>query len=555
MHRNLRSYFLILSAVVLFSACSKVPDNAKYIPKDAVAVAGINLRSLGKKIAWNMITGSKLFKEMQKRMPEKNAKDAISGIEKAGLDVANTFYVYVKTDTRFKGGNRVTGLIPLSDAGQWETYVKQVFPQVIITQHGDRKEASLGVDLYVAWNKTLLVMTNTMATHSDDDAMESAPQSAPAGKDMTADISAEMDKTFGLAKEGSIVNNVRFVTLEAEGHDLTFWLNYGLLLTQYSGDVAEKMGGVTLSNSLWKDAAFTSGFDFIKGKITGDMRYYLPEEMNEVGKEFGAVNIDKDMLDRLPGQNMDMLIALHLAPKGVKALLEKTGLLGLANVGLSTQGMTADNILDAVTGDMAIVMNDFSLTTETVIDSFMGQLVPHKNQKPAINMTYVIKINNKDNFKKLMDLAGQNGLQKTSNGYVMPISDKDSVYLMVSDKYAVVSNKRSYATGFLEGNLKDHKMPETAASQIYGHPMSMYFDIQQFFKSIDPGAGNTVQDSVMISESRKLISNVAINGGQFKNSAYEFHLDVNFNNTEENSIIQLIDFGMRMNDAQKVAMQ
>ena len=547
MHRHLRSFAFIFLTVVFLSACSKVPDNARYIPKDAVAVAGINLKSLSKKIAWNMITGSKLFKEIQKRMPHTNAKDAMNGIEKAGLDISSTFYIYVKTDTRFKSGNRVTGLIPLADAAQWEAYVKQVFPQAQITQHGDRKEASLGLDMYVGWNKDLLVMINVMA-ENDSEPGDSTGQPA------AGDISAELDNTFNMPKENAITGNIRFTGLEAEGHDLSFWLNYGQLLTQYSGDMADKMGGVTLSNTLWKDAAFTSGFDFKKGKITGDMRYYLPEEMNEVGKEFGAVNVDKDMLDRLPGQNMDMIMALHLAPKGVKSLLEKTGLLGLANVGLATQNMTTDYILEAVTGDMAIIMNDFSLTSETVMDSFMGQMVPHKNQKPGLSMSYVIKINNKENFKKIMDLAGASGLQRTTGGYLVPINDKDSVYLIMNDQYAIVSNKRTYADGFLNNTLKQ-KMPDFASSQVYGHPMSLYFDIQQFFKNIDPAAANTPQDSVMVAESRRLLSNVAITGGQFKNSAYEFHLDINFANTDENSLIQLIDFGMRMSDADKVAKQ
>lgn len=554
MHRYLRHLLIVMSLAVLLSACSKVPDNARYIPKDAVAVAGINLKSLSKKIAWNMITGSKLFKEMQQRMPEKSAKDAMNGIERAGLDVSNTFYVYVKTDTRFKGGNRITGLIPLSDAGAWETYVKQVFPQADIRQHGDRKEASLGPDMYVGWNKNLLALVNVMAVSPDDDAMDGGAPRPPAKADI-AGISAELDNVFNLPKENSIVNNVRFMGVEGEGHDLTFFLNYGLLLSQYSGDMAGKMGGIALSGAMWKDAAFTSGFDFKKGKITGDMRYYLPEEMNDVGKEFGAVNADKEMLDRLPGEHMDMLIALHLAPKGVKSLLEKTGLLGLADVGLRTQGMTADNVLDAVTGDMAIVMNDFSLTTEIAEDSFMGQMVAHKTQKPGVNVCYVIKINNKANFKKLMDLAGQNGLLPVSNGYVLPVSEKDSVYLLTNDQYAVISNKKDYASGFLDGRFKGKKMPEAAASQVYGHPLAIFFDIQQVFSKIDPASGGSAQDSLMIVESRKLLTNVAINGGQFKNNAYEFHLDVNFSNTEENSIIQLIDYSMRLNDAGKIAKQ
>src|ERR1700744_5330666 len=124
MHRKKRITLVLLVVAGLFSACSNIPNHAQYIPKDAIGVVGINLRGLSKKIAWNVITGSKLFKEMQSRIPEQNTKDAMSSIEKSGIDFSNTLYVYVKTDTRLKGSNRITGLVPLTDAGQWEAYVK-----------------------------------------------------------------------------------------------------------------------------------------------------------------------------------------------------------------------------------------------------------------------------------------------------------------------------------------------------------------------------------------------------------------------------------------------
>ena len=122
-----------------------------------------------------------------------------------------------------------------------------------------------------------------------------------------AGLSAEMDNAFGVTKDNSIVSNVHFANLESEGHDITFWLNYGQLMDQYGANVSGS--GVSLSGTLWKDAAFTTGIDFKKGKITGDMRYYLPDEMKELGTELGATNVDKDMLDRLPNQNLDMLLA------------------------------------------------------------------------------------------------------------------------------------------------------------------------------------------------------------------------------------------------------
>jgi len=200
MHRSLRSVIPVLLAIVLFSACNR-EDHARYIPKDAVAVAGINMRSLSKKIAWNVITGSKLFQEMQKRIPEKNA---VSGIENAGFDMSNSFYVYIKTDTRYKGGNRITGLVPLSDAGLWEAYVKQSFPQAEIKAHGDRKEVSLGRDMYVGWNKQLLIVINVMSVSNDNETDSDGSGGNPKVNVSSAmdkvDVSAEMENAFSVTK-------------------------------------------------------------------------------------------------------------------------------------------------------------------------------------------------------------------------------------------------------------------------------------------------------------------------------------------------------------------
>jgi len=540
MHRISRSIIFLFFATALLSACSRIPDHERYIPKDAVAVVGINLQSLGKKIAWNMITGSKLFKEMQDRIPEKSAKDAMLGLEKAGIDGLNTFYVYVKSDARFKGNNKITGLVPLSDAGQWEAYVKQVFPQVVIKQVGDRKEASLGRDMYVGWNKNLLIIINVMA----DVAGSNNPDLAP--------VSAEMGNAFSVMNGNSIKENQHFTNLQMEGHDITFWLNYDQLMTQYSVGMAERMGMALSGNVLWKDAAFTAGFDFKKGKITADMRYYMSADNKDIGTELGAANADKDMMERLPNQNTDMLLAAHLSPKGIKSILEKTNLLGLANVGLSSQGMNVDSILDAFTGDMAMVMNDFSLHLESVTDTFMGQTVVHQNQKPSLSMTYVMKINKKENFQKMLKIARDNGLPAMGSGFVIPLDDKDSIYIMMNDQYAIASNKYANATGFLKGDFTAGKMPAAISTEVLGHPIAMYMDIQELFKNIDAGINHSAHDSAMISESRKLLKNISLNGGAFKENAFEYHLDINFANPDENSIIELMDYGMRMSDADKI---
>lgn len=541
MLRQARTLFIIFFAAVLLAACSKTPDNARYIPADAVAVVGINLKSLSKKIAWNLITGSKLFKEIQKRMAAENAADAVGGIENAGFDVSNTFYVYTKPDSRFYGGNLVAGLVPLADAAAWEAYVKLVFPKATITARNGRKETMLGEGMYIGWTSEILIILNASSSVTEDQ----NPNGPQVDETM---IAAEMDKAFLTPAGNNIVNNKRFAGFSKHNYDLSFWLNYGSLISGYTDNVSGELNGVSLSSASWKDAVLTTGFDFKKGKIAGDISYYLPSQMEDAAKDFGTENADKDMIARLPKENMDMLLSMHISPAGVKSMLEKTGLFGITNVGLSAQGMDVDYVLNAFTGDMAIVMNNLSLRAEPKQDEFMGQMVHHKQQKATMNMTYVVKINNADNFNKLLDMTAGMAMQKSGNDYVMALTEKDSVYLKRNKEYAVITNKHSYAAGMLDGSYKKDAMPEDISGRATRNPFAMYLDIKQLFKDVDPAISSSKNDSAMIAESKKLLDNISITGGKYADQAYKFNLEINFLNKDENSILEIIDFGMKMNE-------
>ncbi len=537
--RGLLFAFLI---TVLLGACSKVPDNARYVPDDAVIVAGINLSALSDKIAWNLITGSKLFKEIKKRMPAENAGDIVGGIENAGLDVSNTFYVYTKYDTRFAGGKMIAGLIPIKDAKSLEGFLKKAFPGVAIVQRQEMKEAALGGGLYARWSANLLIVIDAPLMPQDDE--EAATDSAA-----NVVLAAEMDKAFNVPGTNSIINNKRFSGFEAHRHDLSFWVNYGSILSGFSDDGSLNINGVTLSPAMLKDAVLTAGFEFRKGQIAADVNYYLPSKVEEATKDFGTVEADKEMLDRLPKNNMDMLLAMHISPAGVKTLLEKAGLFGLTNMGLATQGLDADFLLEAFTGDMAVMMSDFSLAAELKKDEFMGQVVEHKSQKVGVTMTYVIRINKKENFERLMELVKKNGMQPLKGGgYVLPLTTSDSVFLLLNEQYAVISSKRKYAAGFLDGSFKKDKMGDLYADQVYGQPFAMCIDVKELFRNIDPAISNSPRDSAIISESKKLLDNITVTGGKYEDNAYKFGMEVNFINTDENSILELIDFGMKIKD-------
>ncbi len=539
----------VFAILLGMGACTTTPDHARYIPKDALMVTGLNTKALTKKVAWNVITGSKLFKQMQDQMPDKNSFD----LDKSGIDVINTFYVYIRGNGSLNG-NMVTALVPLSDAGKWELYVKKVFPAAVVKPQGARKLAKLSASIYAGWNDNLLIVMNVLPGQQDLQSggyigyADSTNVYPVASINSVSDsvVAIEMENAFSVTKENALTGNPRFAKLLHDDHDMSFWMNYDQLMTQYmSQGMAKMMGGITLSNVLWKDAAFAGGLDFEKGKITGDMRYYVSDDMKEAAKELGGTDADKDMLDKLPKQDLDMAMCLHLSPKGLKAILDKTGLLGLANLALSTQGMNADYIMDAFTGDMAITLSGLDMKKGMHEEGDAPGMNSFNSYVPAFNSIYVLKINKKENFDKLLLLGvNSNMLRLNSNTYAIPISATDSVIIMTSDKYAVVTNKSINGVRYIQGNNKDQK--NGAVTKVYGHPFGMYMDIQQMLKWLNPDMAGDAADNKKIAAAKNLLDNMLVTGGAFSNDAFDYHMDLNFMNKDENSLLTLLDFGMKM---------
>ena len=149
-----------------------------------------------------------------------------------------------------------------------------------------------------------------------------------------------------------------------------------------------------------------------------------------------------------------------------------------------------------------------------------------------------------------MALATQTGeLLPYQNGYVVPLNPRDSLFLIVNDQYMVASNRFSNAAAMAGGGKGNGQLSSNLVSTISAHPFSTYFDITESFKNIDLTSYATHGEADIYKESSRLLTNVSLNGGEFKDHAMQSHLEVNFTNTEESSIITLLDFGMKISDA------
>jgi hypothetical protein len=190
-----RILLLALSALLVFaSSCNKsLPDHAKYIPKDAMTVVGVNTKELGKKIAWSTLTGNKLMDNIKKQLPYDAAlKDA----GEAGIKPLSNCYVYFKTDKRFEDGKRITAVLPLGDATKWEAYLKKIAPKATIKEQNGRKEADMGNGMYAGWNSDVVIVINglkkielNIETQEVTDSAAQPAQAPAAANSNTSDLS------------------------------------------------------------------------------------------------------------------------------------------------------------------------------------------------------------------------------------------------------------------------------------------------------------------------------------------------------------------------------
>lgn len=590
MHRNIRSAVIALVCIIFLSACHSLPEHARYIPKDASMVVGVNIKEIGKSLTWSAIKGSKLLDEMKEKARDPKGKSMIDGIENSGIDWMNTVYIYTKPDKRFLGDTKTSLVASLSDAKEWETYLKKIYPEVVIKKVKDRSEVMLEDKIYASWNSEVLIVMNTVtqdvqheenvtlpetATPADttiaaavEDAAAAVPAIAeemPAYKwtekvtDSVASL-AEMEASFNIAKDASIVDNQRFKDIQKENNDISVYMSYDAVMSNLGQDkgMMGSMGAMLLNSSIWKNAAMTTAINFEEGKIVADMKYFPSDSLKNIAKEAGKENVDKDMLARIPAQKLNFAMGYHLAPQILKMMLDRLNLTGMANMALTEAGTNVDEILGAFTGDMTLSLNEFAVNKVTITpDNTMSALngeeamQPYDDYKPQMNFLFAIKVKDKAKLNKLLDIVQkQTGVTPAATDtYQFPLSGKDSVSILINDKYIIVSNKMAAALAY-QGN-NNGSTAEMVSKEIAGHPVGMYFDINSVLSSMDPGMIGGKKDAAMMNEVKGLLSGLKMNGGEFKGDANVYHAELVFTNKTENSLIQLLHFAQRMATLQK----
>src|SRR6478735_8027521 len=124
-------YTLLFAAILLFAtSCKKsVPDQAKYIPKDAMFVFDLDWKSLSDKAAKGNINWDSLFRAAAETSDTEFAsiKKKVDEFMKSGIDESSNVFFFVKTGGSIMSGQSTSAgvVVAMKDAGMFESYLKK----------------------------------------------------------------------------------------------------------------------------------------------------------------------------------------------------------------------------------------------------------------------------------------------------------------------------------------------------------------------------------------------------------------------------------------------
>lgn len=528
MKRTFLHFSLIIASLFVISSCGKKSGSTGLlIPEDAAIVIHVNNASLASKLSWSEIQQSNWYKEIAREASKDSiAEQLMKDPEITGVDAKADFVFLIKKVGK-KGFFAFEG--SLKDRAKYAAYLKTVKPEMTEQKDGEISSTVIGESLVLSWNNSHFILIGD-SPMPDMAAMTGKGRNPYGNNDPSNKVSDDSlrmyaKQLFTLKSDDRLDQDSRFVSLIKSGKDINFWMNTGLYYKGMLGPMMSMMGNMS---ALLDDNISATSFDFTNGKITMDTKQYYGEQLTKLFKEYKSKNLDADLYNRIPSQNVIGAIGMNYPPEGIKQFLKVTGFEGLVGMAIAESGYTIDEFVKANKGDLLFAMSDLTLTQKIDTNKMNGSIMLDTNSKPDAKFLFATSVNDKGAFEKLITILGDVGKgMKTSN-----------IEYKIEKDWFALSNSPDHLNSFLSGN-NGGKSPY--ADKISGHPIGMFVDLQKIFAV----AVKDVKDTAAakgLDVAIKTWSDVIAYGGEFKDKAFEFHAEANMVDKNTNSLKQLNSF-------------
>ncbi|CAN5797922.1 hypothetical protein BH10BAC2_BH10BAC2_30550 [soil metagenome] len=525
-------YTLLFAIVILVAAsCKKaVPEQTKYIPKDALLVLDLNWKSLSDKaskgnINWDSLYTSVADADTDSMMRE--GKKMMQDFMRSGIDTTKDIFFFMKMGGSIMSGQQVSGGVvgAMKDAAAFESYIKKQ-PQFGEIQKGSNYSyVKIAGSFNIGWNSDVVIVAGAENAQNFQGESGSGSSSTISGD---AKVLAAL---FAQKEEESVASIPEFRDLMAEKGDMLFWSNSS------SAFSSVPFLGMTKIADLFKDSYGAGVINFEDGKITANFKSYSGKDLAAIWEKYKGPQVDMNMVNQFPLASQGYA-AFSFNPQIIAEMVKYGGFESTVKQTLEKAGFTMEDVLKIFKGDFAIVFGGVGY--EEASYTFGDQV--YKSKKPAAKVIFNATIGDKAAYDKVISklAEGENDMFEMKNGQYVP-KQLDGMAWSMDGKNLIIATDSLLLQQYLAGK-GNAAIPANIADRSKGKSMAMYVDINNILGSL---ATDSIGGDAM-KTAQATFNDVIATSDNYNGKFVASNIELKMKDEKQNSLVSLVKFFAEM---------
>jgi hypothetical protein len=503
---------LVIAVMVIISSCKQnAPQLAIYIPKDAAFVLEVDVNTIKEKINSSGITLDSLVNMMDKHGSDLHWSD----IENSGVDIKKPFFVFSSAINSMQNGNTENAgvIAALSAQGKLESFLQKEWNAATVKSDKEYKYIDLKDGSVVGWNDKVVIIS-TVKQNKQNNANEALSHQ-------------QLTTLFSQKESNSLASVNEFKDALNKPGDIHFWSNASSHLSNIP------MLGMTKLGTLFQDTYTDGVIDFQNGKAVVSSETHFNKTFSDMLKKYPSKEIDKSMISRYP-QPVNGFGVMAFNPKLIIDILHYLGYDTMADSYISQMGFSTNDIINAFSGDIAIIFSDFKME-----DKPIPYLPGVPSKRPGGEFLVNMKIGDKASFDKVMTgLVNKNILTKNGDQYQLGFFGGHNFVIETTSNNLLIASDDALIKAY-EGSTKNSALANDVEKEIDDKSAAMYVDIAGMLRK---ATADDTTTSKTAQTAQATFKNFIASTDKSNGKSITGNLELNFVNANENSLASLVKF-------------
>ena len=525
---------------LLLTSCGGIPDHARVIPDNSIAVISIDLEEIAEKGGLEEIKEMEFYQKIIENLKRED-KDFAELVEEmvddpfiTGIDVTEKAYfsVFLEGENPF-----FLTTMGVRNRDKFREFLTKLLDKIpggdedAILDDGDYDYLELGRDGILAWGDDALVLLSTPSYRASDG------------------LKDKLDEIMALDEGEQVAELENFEEFHDEGGDIAFWINTTPMARMFKGMADSRaFGRMDFDEDILKDNYAHVFLNFEEGSIKTNGKIFGNEQLSDFIDEIGG-DFEEDILEYIPGEDLRVMYSLALNFDKVEDLLEEFKIADFdkyLDLAARELNIDADDIFDSPGGSFLMAIGpdvevDIREVDYDYSSDYSDPIVrTYKEEQPLI--VGAISMNNHNLYNGIKDaMLRSNDFDEGSEYITFKPSYGPEFYFGDIDDIVFITNHKKTIRKIMNGGYSGGDQIDSEIADLITDN-----DVAGYAKLDEDAFESQMLRALGRREARMIAGMMGPFTRMFKDVIYsakggEFEMEIRMENDSKNSLMVMMD--------------